>query len=441
MNLLRTGLVVILLLTFLVLPLSATAQVDTGQEKIYSNTQELDYCPAAGDHFHGQDGCFQGAAHSYSKLDAEGEELPDNAPVWSIVRDNVTGLYWEVKDSADQTADFSNPNDADNTYSWYNVNPYENGGDPGQRLENATTEDFIDSLNSAAFGGFRDWRMPTINELVLLSDRSQEYAKPDVNFFPHFLSAVWSATSIMEGCIHLAKVMNFYSGTTFTDRKTNLYPVRAVRGCRLKNQIITNHDGSVTDLSNSLTWFIYEGAPATWQSALYNCNGSMALDNGDWRIPNINELQTLIDHSQFDPSVNAGLFPHLTGDRYWSSTTRIDRADDYSKALTVDFNSGAVQYNDKLEEHKAIYVRGGDYVLNGRLEIIEFSASTSSGNAPLDVTFTCRSSQGYAERHWDFDGDGVVDRVTSSSQTHCSYPTAGQYSATCTVGDDWQYGF
>ena len=433
MNLLRPGLLVILLLTLLTPPLSAMALVDTGQKQIFSNDQELDSCPIASDPFSGQDGCFQGEAHSYTKLDTNGEELLDDAPEWSIVRDNNTGLYWEVKNNSDDTVDFYNPHDADNTYVWYNSNPYENGGNPGQRLESATTEDFINSLNAEAYGGFRDWRMPTINELVLLSDRSQEYAKPSINFFPHSLLGVWSATSIMEGWVHLAKVMNYYSGTTSTNLKTSSSSVRAVRGCKLKSQMIANHDGSVTDLSNNLIWFVYQGAPTTWQKALHDCNGSQVLDYGDWRLPNINELQTLIDHSHRDPAVNAELFPGITADRYWSSTTTIDWDNDYSKALTVGFNNGVVQYNDKLDELKTIYVRGGNFISNGSLEITEFSASTTSGDAPLDVTFTCRSNLGYATRNWDFNGDGIIDRVTKNSQTSCSYPAAGQYLATCTA--------
>jgi hypothetical protein len=48
-----------------------------------------------------------------------------------MVRDNVTGLIWEVKQDKDGTPDYANPHDADNIYTWYNSNSETNGGDSG----------------------------------------------------------------------------------------------------------------------------------------------------------------------------------------------------------------------------------------------------------------------------------------------------------------------
>jgi len=80
---------------------------DTGQTTCYDAAGNvLDPCPAPGEPFHGQDAQYQGPARSYSVLGGG-----------SMVRDNVTGLIWEVKQAKDGTADYTNPHDADNRYT------------------------------------------------------------------------------------------------------------------------------------------------------------------------------------------------------------------------------------------------------------------------------------------------------------------------------------
>lgn len=57
---------------------------DTGQTQSYTAT-------------FGEDSDYTCNPHSYTKLDAEGNALPDAAASWSMIKDNVTGLIWENK--------------------------------------------------------------------------------------------------------------------------------------------------------------------------------------------------------------------------------------------------------------------------------------------------------------------------------------------------------
>ncbi len=83
--------------------------------------------PASGEDFHGQDAQYVTNPRSYTKLDASGNDLPDSAASWTMVRDNVTGLIWEVKQAKDGVKDYSNPHDADNIWRSLNQNlPYVN---------------------------------------------------------------------------------------------------------------------------------------------------------------------------------------------------------------------------------------------------------------------------------------------------------------------------
>ena len=85
---------------------------DTGQTKCYDNDSE-EPCPASGQPFYGQDAQYSTNPQSYTQLDASGNDMPFSADYsttpWAMVRDNVTGLIWEVKDSKDVTLDYENP--------------------------------------------------------------------------------------------------------------------------------------------------------------------------------------------------------------------------------------------------------------------------------------------------------------------------------------------
>lgn len=72
---------------------------DTGQTQcfIYDETTETSNegaYPASGVLFYGQDGNYLVNAPSFTKLDAQGNDLPDSATGWTMVRDNITGLIW-----------------------------------------------------------------------------------------------------------------------------------------------------------------------------------------------------------------------------------------------------------------------------------------------------------------------------------------------------------
>jgi len=69
---------------------------DTGQTKCYDNKNEIP-CPNPGEPFYGQDGNYIINPKSYTKLDEKGNELPDDATSWVMIRDNVTGLTQEHK--------------------------------------------------------------------------------------------------------------------------------------------------------------------------------------------------------------------------------------------------------------------------------------------------------------------------------------------------------
>ena len=86
---------------------------DTGQIKCYDDQgNEILPCPDLGQRLYGQDANYIINPQSYTKLDAQGNDLPESATVWAMVRDNVTGLIWEIK------TDDGYIHDKDDTY-WF----------------------------------------------------------------------------------------------------------------------------------------------------------------------------------------------------------------------------------------------------------------------------------------------------------------------------------
>ena len=201
---------------------------DTGQTTCYDTDGNVIDCQGTG-----QDGEFSINPHSYTKLGSGGQELDDSATDWLMVRDNVTGLIWERKGESDGTEDFTNPNDPDNGYTWYDSNPATNGGDAGTPGDGTDIEDFIgamNSLNGVGYGGYSDWRLPTVKELSSLRDLERYIPAIDTEYFPNTVSGRYWSSSSDARYPSGAWGVYFYNGSVGSSGKSSSDRVRAVRG-------------------------------------------------------------------------------------------------------------------------------------------------------------------------------------------------------------------
>ncbi|MDM8517754.1 DUF1566 domain-containing protein [Desulfobacterales bacterium HSG16] len=224
----------IILVIFTSFSLFAWPIPDSGLTKCYNDTEEIP-CPSPGDAFYGQDGNYSINSQSYTKLDANGNDLPDTATDWVMVRDNVTSLIWEVKQNKDAVQNYSNPHDADNGYTWYDSDPETNGGDAGKSGDGNDTEDFINALNAEGFGGHNDWRLPTIRELGSIVDSERFFSVMDDEYFPNtHVSPYLSSTTYFKR----SNVwdMDFESGNDgWASKYSGITSVRAVRDGRSRS--------------------------------------------------------------------------------------------------------------------------------------------------------------------------------------------------------------
>ncbi|MBF0397942.1 MAG: DUF1566 domain-containing protein, partial [Desulfobacterales bacterium] len=145
-------------------------------------------------------------------------------------------------------------------------------------------------------------------------------------------------------------------------------------------RFIDNGDGTLTDKLTGLMWLKNASclAQQTWDNAFiaisnlntnpssYTCSGYNKTYN-DWRLPNINELKSLVNYQINYPSnyLNDQGFVSFQDTIYWTSTT-LAYATTY--ADVVSFSYGDAHIYDKTNSFYILPVRGGTSESYGNTE-------------------------------------------------------------------------
>ncbi len=58
----------------------------------------------------------------------------------------------------------------------------------------------------------------------------------------------------------------------------------------------------------------------TWQTALQTAENTIFAGKNDWRLPNQNELRSLVEPRCYSPAINTAMFPSASSDGFWSSS-------------------------------------------------------------------------------------------------------------------------
>ena len=108
--------------------------------------------------------------------------------------------------------------------------------------------------------------------------------------------------------------------------------------------LVDNGTDTVTDTTTGLMWQ-KATAPGTytWQQALAYAETLTLAGYTDWRLPNHNELQSLVDYSRYNPSIDPLLASDTVSSDYWSSTSNATSGKDGLTIIAwpVDFNVGS----------------------------------------------------------------------------------------------------
>ena len=252
-----------------------------------------------------------------------------------------------------------------------------------------------DAANAAGQCGYGDWRVPTSQELLGLVDAGATTAPLiDTGFFAgtqarnHWADAVATDSS-------QAWYVSFADGLSAFDNKLNPYAkafhTRLVRGgtaapaeCDSDNaqRYVDHGNGTITDTRTGLMWQrcadgqlgadCRTGTPtahASFAAALGRAKEVNADATGagrghdDWRVPNRNELASLVQPSCAAPAINRLRFP-VTPDKpttapFWTSSPWIASPAGKAMVWAVQFNDGSVLPVDATSDHHLRLVRAG----------------------------------------------------------------------------------
>ncbi|MHC4472237.1 MAG: Lcl C-terminal domain-containing protein, partial [Planctomycetota bacterium] len=325
--------------------------VDTGQVTCHDDRGEIAW-PKTGKPWFGQDAQYAGHAPEY-------EDKGDGTVI-----DENSGLMWQ------KTPDFV-------TRSW------EDAGRYAEALELA---------------GHTDWRLPTIKELFSIADfrgsmRSRtpyidtqffDFEYPDTSTGARDIDAQYWSSNRYVGTTMRGDQSAF--GFNFADGRIKSYPVRiggrrgpggddrrarkhvrCVRGPAYgRNDFADNGDGTVTDRATGLTWMKADsGKPMTWRKALAYAEGLTFAGKDDWRLPNVRELQSIVDYGRAPDAAKAAdrgaaIDPVFTLTEteswFWTSTTDIENGFGYYVCFGQAF-SARIRDGKKMNAHGAGAVR------------------------------------------------------------------------------------
>jgi hypothetical protein len=309
------------------------AIADTRQLACSSASAAID-CPAMGEPFFGQDAQYAGRKPAYTKS-VDG----------LTVLDKVTGLTWQHGPDTN--------GDGAITYD--------------DKLDAARAAAYCRAINAGGYGGFNDWRLPSIKELYSLIDFQGTDPGPqatdtsgltpfiDLSYFDFAYGQPAAGERIIDAqyasaTSYVADAEQMF-GVNFADGRIKAYPatlpamkkyyVQCVRGDAAYgvNDFVDNGDQTITDKATGLTWTKYDSAtPMDWEHALawvQERNARKHLGYDDWRLPDAKELQSIVDYTRSPdgPAGSAAIAPPFTSTAivnegrqadypwYWASTT------------------------------------------------------------------------------------------------------------------------
>ncbi len=370
---------------------------DTGQTTCHDETGEVIDCTS--DRCRGQDGAYARGCPTVRRFVDNGD---------GTVTDSCTGLMWQ-KETADVNRDGRST--GDDSIDWRGALDYSEGlrfaGYSDWRLPNvrelSSIVDYgrdgpaIDPIFGPFSGGWSSTPFQTITVFVWVVLNGHLYPDETVTRRHRFrvVRSTDGAGGGEERCVtrdadvNADRVVDLSDGITilrhlFLGDPRKLPPLcrkppclpdtgrmkvtwlgddgSYATGCPPEGRFVDNGDGTVTDACTRLIWqkvtadvngdgVLTDLDRVDWCSALAYCVSLELGGYDDWRLPNVRELETIVDYGRIDPAIDP-VFRALSSD-YWSSTSV---AGSPAHAWSVTFQVGGISSLGKEDKERS-YLR------------------------------------------------------------------------------------
>jgi hypothetical protein len=194
--------------------------------------------------------------------------------------------------------------------------------------------EFIQEINASRLSGVNAWRLPARKELFsLVSHQFVNPALPEGHpFINVFHGYYWTRTESAR-LLNQAWYVHLGGGKVYRGMKHGSYMVWPVSGQFADHYFMENRfiadDDSFYDRVTRRYWYAgnkLNGRALTWKEAIRavgKLNEMREADHGTWRLPNILELESLVDDRNHSPAFADGFSINKVQDGYWSSTTSL----------------------------------------------------------------------------------------------------------------------
>ncbi|MDD5287229.1 MAG: DUF1566 domain-containing protein [Desulfuromonadaceae bacterium] len=447
----------------------------TGQTICYDGAGATISCSGTG-----QDGELQaGVAWPSPRFTDNGDQS---------ITDNLTGLIWTKDANLMKTRDplFTATYDG----AGFPIPEEEGAGATWQQAL-----DYVKKLNSENYLGHNDWRLPNINELAILVNRGQTNQVTWLNSqgFSNVQSSVYWSGSTYASYTNGAWVVSMsdgsvdsYYGNKANSRYYYVWPVRAgqsgsfgyltlpktgqtncynASGATIScsgtgqdgelqtgtawptprftdNSLSNSTENTVTDNLTGLIWCKNANlavATKTWQQALdyiKSLNNIGYAGHNDWRLPNSNELASLVSRGQSNSATwlngqgfsNVQYYPP-----YWSGSIYADNLF-RTYAWYVYMEYGYTQDTEMTVSYYVWPVRGGQTGSSASFTLSVVKSGTGSGTVTSSTGgISCGSN---CSSIYTPNSSVTLTATASNGSTFTGWSGSCSGTGTCTVTMD-----
>ena len=216
-----------------------------------------------------------------------------------------------------------------------------------------------------------------------------------------------------------------------------------------------NNDGTVTDPTTGLTWMrcsmgqTWDGSTCTGTASTYTFDKANALTGtvtfagqSDWRMPNIRELQTIVDRSVYNTAIDSAAFPNAPRSNFWSGSPDASHSfyawyvSFYDGYAYYGCNGDGICYGHRSSSLAVRLVRGGqtfapllgitrptgDYVDNGNGTVTHTPTNLTWKRCAEGQTWTGSTCSGTASTY-TFDQANTLTGTSFADQSDWRVPT------------------